>query len=196
MQQSAVSSPGTEPGGLPHTHSGARHWLVTAVAIAAVAGAAALVQPADAGATAAEPAAGTGPDPLAAVYPLDCGPFEVLVTDQAELDLDADGRAETVAVVRCDAGSGTPPNGVYLLTHTDHGGDGPATPRVAATLVEPDEGMTVDDLRAEETGFTARLVGYSSVDVPRCCPDLLRDVAWQWQDGRLQLIPGRAPNSV
>ncbi|UED88201.1 hypothetical protein K4G22_02135 [Streptomyces profundus] len=170
--------------------------MVTAVAIAAVAGAAALVQPADAGATAAEPAAGTGPDPLAAVYPLDCGPFEVLVTDQAELDLDADGRAETVAVVRCDAGSGTPPNGVYLLTHTDHGGDGPATPRVAATLVEPDEGMTVDDLRAEETGFTARLVGYSSVDVPRCCPDLLRDVAWQWQDGRLQLIPGRAPNSV
>lgn len=191
MQQSAAPH-GTATDGLPHTHARPRHWLVTAVGVAAVTGAAALVQPTGAGATSG-PVATAGPDATLADYPLDCGPFEVLVTDQAEVDLDADGQGETVAVVRCDAGSGSPPNGMYLLTHAEgtH-----APPEVTATLVEPAERMTVDRLRAEGAGFAARLVGYSSTDIPRCCPDLLRDVTWEWRDGRLELTADRAPNSV
>ena len=35
---------------------------------------------------------------------------------KASGDLDGDGSPETVAVVHCDAGMGTPPDGVYVLT--------------------------------------------------------------------------------
>ncbi|MDT0269939.1 hypothetical protein RM844_27030 [Streptomyces sp. DSM 44915] len=191
MQQSAVPQ-GTETDGLPHSHARPRHWLVTALGVAAVTGAAALVQPTGAGATSG-PVETAGPDATTADYPLDCGPFEVLVTDQAEVDVDADGQGETVAVVRCDAGSGSPPNGMYLLTHAEAT---EAPPEVSATLVDPGEGMTVDGLRAEGAGFSARLVGYSAADIPRCCPDLRRDVSWGWVDGRLELTADRAPNDV
>ncbi|KAB8162485.1 hypothetical protein FH609_022180 [Streptomyces sp. 3MP-14] len=192
MQQSAAPQ-GATTDGLPHTHARPRHWLVTAVGVAAVTGVAAFVQPTGAGATSGGAVATAGPDATVAEYPLDCGPFDVLVTDQAEVDLDADGQGETVAVVRCDAGSGSPPNGMYLLTHAA-GTD--AAPEVTATLVDPGEQMTVDRLATEGAGFSARLVGYSSPDVRRCCPDLQRDVRWEWRDGRLELIADRAPNSV
>ncbi|SOD61500.1 hypothetical protein SAMN06297387_103199 [Streptomyces zhaozhouensis] len=191
MQRSAAPhTPRTE--GPSHTPARPRHWLVTAVGVAAVTGAAALVQPTGAGA-APGPVLTAGPDATVADYPVDCGPFDVLVTDQAEVDLDSDGQGETVAVVRCDAGLGTPPNGMYLLTH---GAGSDAPPEVTATLVDPSEQMTVDRLRAEGTGFSARLVGYSSTDIPRCCPDMMRDVRWEWHDGGLELTAERAPNSV
>ncbi|WP_129838594.1 hypothetical protein [Streptomyces sp. RFCAC02] len=181
------------------------HWVTTAIALAAVVCAAALIEPSGATARpgtgedgAGRPAAGPAADPLpgpeadGAPYPLDCGPLAVVVTDRAAVDLDADGVGETVAVVRCDAGSGTPPNGVYLLTAPAADG----APADVATLVDPAEGMTVQRLEAEDGGVSARLLGYSTRDVPRCCPDLVRDVTWLWRDGRLELIPDPAPNSV
>ncbi|WP_326599969.1 hypothetical protein [Streptomyces sp. NBC_01803] len=189
---------------LPHTRTRTVHWLITAAFLAAVTGAAALLQPPDAtaepGAVAADPRGGPraapeplpAPDPEAVDFPLDCGAPGVVVTERATVDLGADGRAETIAVVRCDAGSGTPPNGMYLLTR-----DGDGDPRVAETLVDPAEGMTVDELTVTDEGaIGARLLGYSSFDVPRCCPDLRRDVSWVWHDGRLELNPARAANSV
>ncbi|MDT0345678.1 hypothetical protein [Streptomyces litchfieldiae] len=177
---------------LPHTRARIRHWLTTGVALGVVTGAAALVQPT--GATANQGPVRGGPDPAAAEYPLDCGPLGVLVTDQAEIDLDADRRAETIAVVRCDAGSGTPPHGMYVLAGAD---DENAAPRVAETLVDPGEGMTVDRLAVREGTISVRLTGYSSPDVPRCCPDRTRDVSWAWRDGRLEPhVISEAPASV
>ncbi|ONK15597.1 hypothetical protein [Streptomyces sp. MP131-18] len=176
---------------LPHTRAGARHWLITALALAAVTAAAALVQPS--GATATQEGPSGGPDPARASYPVDCGPLGVVVADRVEVDLDADGRAETVAVVHCDAGSGTPPHGVYVLAHpTEEDG----APRVAETLVDPGERMTVDGLGIDGGTISARLLGYSAPEVPRCCPDMRRDVSWAWQDGRLELTVAPAPNSV
>ncbi|WP_052850702.1 hypothetical protein [Streptomyces avicenniae] len=183
------------------------HWVTTALALAAITAVAALVEPSGAtarpgGQDAAGPVDGAapepgapvaGPDPEGAAYPLDCGPLDVLVTDSAQTDLDGDGRRETLAVVRCDAGSGTPPNGMYLLTLPATDG-APAT--VAATLVDPAERMTVERLEAEGGTVSVRLLGYSSDEVPRCCPDLVRDVDWLWEDGRLALRPQPAPNSV
>ncbi|MEV1011430.1 hypothetical protein [Streptomyces sp. NPDC049881] len=182
------------------------HWVTTALALAVITGAAALVEPSGAtarpgAADSAAPADGhadqeppeapaAGPDPEEADYPIDCGPLDVLVTDSVDTDLDGDGRGEAVAVVRCDAGSGTPPNGMYLLT-TDGG-----TTTVAATLVDPAERMTVERLAARDDTVSVRLLGYSSDAVPRCCPDLQRDVDWRWEDGRLALHARRAPNSV
>ncbi|MBL1067384.1 hypothetical protein [Streptomyces sp. 7-21] len=175
--------------GLPHTHAAPRHWLITAAALVAVTAVAALAGPSGASAS---PEPEPGPDPDQVSYPMDCGPLEPVVTDHASVDFDGDGRAETVAAVRCDAGSGTPPHGVYLLTHAAEG----ETPRVAETLVDPEEGMTVETLTAGESEVTLRLLGYSSADVPRCCPDMQREVAWVWQDGRLELRPAPASPSI
>lgn len=177
--------------GHPHTRARTVHWIATAAALAAVIGTAALASPPAATATSGRAAA--GPDPAAASYPMDCGAVTTVVTDQAAVDFDGDGRAETVAAVRCDAGSGTPPHGLYVLTRPAESG---AAPRVAATLLDPDQGMTVSRLSAGSGTVTVRLLGYSSADVPRCCPDLRRDVTWSWRDGHLERRAGSVAGSA
>ncbi|RBM23890.1 hypothetical protein [Streptomyces sp. PT12] len=188
---------------LPHTRARAVHWLTTAAVLAAATVVAAMIEPS--GATATATASGErgpergaaaptpGPDAEAAEYPLDCGPLGVVVSDQASVDLDGDGTGETVAVVHCDAGSGTPPHGVYLLGHGE--GEG-AAPRVTETLVDPAERMNVDRFEADDDAVALRLYGYSSPDVPSCCPDMQRDVSWSWRDGALTLDVAPPPNSV
>ncbi|MCI0383912.1 hypothetical protein LJ221_05760 [Streptomyces sp. CNQ085] len=152
----------------------------------ALLGAFALLDPTGADATqprgAAVPA--PGPDADTARYPLECGPAEAEVVDRAAVDFDGDGRAETVAVVRCAAGIGTPPSGVYVLAHPARRG---GAPRVAGTLVDPGEGMAVQDLTVRDRTVSARLLGYSSPGVPRCCPDRARDVEWEWRGGKFVL---------
>lgn len=170
--------------GHPHTRARAAHWITTAAALAAVIATAALIRPS--GATAnpgAAPASG-GPDPATATYPLDCGPYEVIVTDRVAVDFDGDGHAETVAAVRCDAAGGTPPHGLYVLAEP---AERAAPPRLAETLVDPAEGMTVGRLAADGGTVAARLFGYSSPDIRRSEPDLRRDVSWSWREGRLRL---------
>ncbi|GAA4665052.1 hypothetical protein GCM10023347_16490 [Streptomyces chumphonensis] len=163
---------------LPHTRSRSPHWLITGAALAALLAAAALVRPADAAGPAPGPPA--GPDPTQARYPVDCGPWELKVTDRAEADFDADGQAETVAVVRCATGAGTPPSGMFVLAHpADPGG----APRVAMTLVEPADQHSVDALTVRRGTIAATLRGYSTPEVPRCCPDRELDVRWRWQNG-------------
>jgi len=169
---------------LAHTHARPIHWVATAAALAAVVAASAFLQP-DA-ATAAQhgpevkkaPAA-TAPDPARADFPIDCGPMKLLIRKKASGDLDGDGRPETVAVVRCDAGSGTPPSGVYVLTRSE---DAPKA-RVVATLVDPEDRLSVKDLTLRDATVTATLFGYSSPEVPSCCPDVNEGAKWQWRNG-------------
>ena len=171
---------------LAHTRTRPLHWLATAAAVAAVVATAGLLQP--------EPVASASthrkaterqgsapvaaPDPARATYPLDCGGLDHTVARQVPGDLDGDGRPETVAVVHCAAGSGTPPSGVYVLTQ----GNG-AAPRVVATLVDPAQQLSVTDLAVRDGVVSATLLGYSSDDVPRCCPDQREQVTWRWQGG-------------
>jgi hypothetical protein len=126
-------------------------------------------------ATAAAPA----PDPATVDLPLECGGAKSVVTKKASGDLDGDGSPETVAVARCDAGSGTPPSGVYVLT-----GDRGAGSRVVATFLEPAQGMSVKEFALSDGVVTATLLGYSSPDVPSCCPDQQEKVKWQWRGGK------------
>ncbi|MCC9153326.1 hypothetical protein LZP81_07170 [Streptomyces parvulus] len=171
---------------LSHTHTRPIHWVATATAVAAVVALSSVLQP-DA-ATAAQPATGTRtapahgtpPDPTAVVFPLDCGPVEAVVRKKASGDLDGDGRPETVAAVHCDAPMGTPPDGVYVLTRGADGGN----PRVVATLVDPKDRHTVTDLAVDGGGLVrATLLGYSSADVPSCCPDVTDHAKWRWRNG-------------
>ncbi|MFC9244197.1 hypothetical protein ACFT7S_09275 [Streptomyces sp. NPDC057136] len=168
---------------LAHTATKPVHWLATATAMAAVVACAGLLQPGTATATASGHAAAqpgsapvAAPDAAAATYPLDCADAQNVVADEAAGDLDGDGRPETVAVVHCAAGMGTPPSGVYVLTQ----GSG-AAPRVVATLVDPAAEKTVTDVAVHDGILSATLFAYSSMDVPRCCPDEEEKVSWQWK---------------
>ncbi|MFF2962854.1 hypothetical protein ACFVT1_28870 [Streptomyces sp. NPDC057963] len=171
---------------LAHTDSRPLHWLATATAMAAVVAAAGMLQPDPAASastthrTTAEhgTAPVAAPDPERVAYPLECAGAGSIVAQQAPGDLDGDGRPETVAAVHCDAGSGTPPSGVYVLTR----GSG-AAPRIVATLVDPAQKMNVGDLAVRDGVVSATLLGYSSADVPRCCPDQQEKVTWRWKGG-------------
>ncbi|WP_330238128.1 hypothetical protein [Streptomyces sp. NBC_00525] len=171
---------------LAHNDSKPMHWLATATAMAAVVALAGLFQPDASASTSsrstpvqqrqAEPAA--APDPAEADFPLECGDVGHTVVKQAPGDLDGDDRPETVAVVHCAAGSGTPPSGVYVLTQRSG-----SAPRVVATLVEPAQQFSVGDFAVRDGVISATLLGYSSSSVPSCCPDQQEKVTWQWQNG-------------
>ncbi|QGV81494.1 hypothetical protein [Streptomyces ficellus] len=170
---------------LAHTHARPAHWLATAAAMAAVVAGAALFQPDAATAsqtggirTTAVPAPAPAPDPAAVTYPLECGDAGSVVAKRATGDLDGDGSPETVVAAHCRAGSGTPPSGVYVLARAT--GDAAAS-RVVATLVEPAERRSVATLAVRDGAVTASLLGYSSADVPRCCPDQRETVKWRWE---------------
>ncbi|GHI08947.1 hypothetical protein AQI88_11915 [Streptomyces cellostaticus] len=177
MQQSAVPE-------LAHTHTRPIHWVATATAVSAVVALSSLVQPGSA--TAAQPAPGTQvrsapaavapPSTTGVAFPLQCGPVKAVVVKKTTGDLDGDGRPETVAVVHCNAPMGTPPDGVYVLTQGTDGGKA----RVVATLVDPKDRITVTDFALHARAVSATLLGYSSADVPSCCPDVKTPAKWQW----------------
>ncbi|MFZ4155972.1 hypothetical protein [Streptomyces pseudogriseolus] len=179
MQPSAVPE-------LAHTHARPIHWMATATAVAGVVALSSVLQPdhataaaPDAPHTRSAPAQALPPDPDGVEFPLDCGPVKLVVKKQASGDLDGDGRPETAVAVHCDAPMGTPPDGVYVLTQAA----GSAEPRVVATLVDPKDRTNVDDFAVRDGDVTATLLGYSSADVPSCCPDVRETVKWRWDNG-------------
>jgi hypothetical protein len=179
VQQSAVPE-------LAHAHTRPIHWLATATAVAGVVALSSVAQPGPATAAQAAapepktvPADVVPPDPADIAFPLECGAVKAVVVHKASGDLDGDGRPETVAAVHCDAPMGTPPDGLYVLTR----GSGAGEPRVVATLVDPKDRQTVSGLAVRDGAVQATLLGYSSSDVPSCCPDLKDAVKWEWKNG-------------
>jgi hypothetical protein len=175
VQQSAVPE-------LAHTQTRPIHWVATATAVSAVVALSSAVQSATAAqpdGPRAKPAPVAAPGTAGVTFPLECGPVKAVVAKEASGDLDKDGRPETVAVVHCDASMGTPPDAVYVITR----GAEDAAPRVVATLVDTKDRYTVTDFAVREGAVTATLLGYSSPEVPNCCPDLEESVKWQWRDG-------------
>ncbi|MEU7014858.1 hypothetical protein [Streptomyces sp. NPDC046385] len=186
MQTSAVPD-------LAHTRARPVHWLATATAMAGVVALAGLLQPGAAGATAA-PAPRPAPDAATAHFPLTCGGGPSKIAQWAGGDLDGDGNPETVAVVHCEAGSGTPPSGIYVLTHGK--GAGASAARVVATLVEPSELKSVSGFAVRDGAVRATLLGYSSPDVPSCCPDQSEAVTWRWKGGAFVRAAQSEPRGV
>jgi hypothetical protein len=177
------------------------HWITTAAALGAVVAAVALVQPADASQSAAPGASDkppadpvTAPDPAAVTYPMECAPGAAVdVVSKVSGDLDGDGRPETVVVVRCHSDVGTLPNGVFVLAAPTAAG---GAPRIAETLVRPQDDRQTSDFRLAGRTVRATVLGFSSGTTPRCCPDLRRDYSWEWRDDRYVALPGPATGSV
>ncbi|MFJ8793792.1 hypothetical protein [Streptomyces sp. NPDC102462] len=168
---------------LAHTHTRPIHWVATATAVAGVVALSSMLQPGSA--KAAQPAAdretkpapaATAPGTTGVAFPVDCGSVRAVVKQKATGDLDGDDRPESVAVVHCDAPMGTPPDGVYVLTRDTRTGQA----RVVATLVDPKDRLTVTDFAVRSGAVTATLLGYSTADVPSCCPDVKTPAKWQW----------------
>ncbi|WP_329130234.1 FG-GAP repeat protein [Streptomyces sp. NBC_01476] len=184
----------------PHTRSRSVHWISTALGLGAVVAAVALVEPADASQEpAADRPASTAParpvpppDPAAVSYPLDCAPgAKTDVLSKVTADLDGDGRPETVVVVSCHSDVGTPPSAVYVLSSTAAG-----APRIAETLVRPQDQREVENFRLAGRTVKATVLGFSSDTTPRCCPDLRRTYTWEWRGDRYVALPGPADNSI
>lgn len=189
---------------LPHTRARARHWAVTAGALAVLVGSVVFAEPAEVSASqppdSSPPAAAShragstpGPDPSDAPYPLDCAGAPVAVAKHVSADLDGDGRQDTAAAVHCLAGSGTPPHALYVLSY---GPEPDAPARIVAALVDAKEGVNVTSLDVRGGKLTARVAGYSSPDVPRCCPDVSETRAWRWNSGRFVAVPGAPVSTV
>ncbi|MBV9024629.1 MAG: hypothetical protein JO362_12755 [Streptomycetaceae bacterium] len=178
--------------------SRAARWLATAAALAAALGLGTLAPHTDPSGTAPVMESSSSvtpgaPDPRAAHFPLQCAGVPVDVVSQLSADLDGDGRLDTVAVVRCDSPTGTPPSGMYVLSP---GATASSRPRITGTLLEPSKGLSVRGLEINGRTVAATLFGYSSDSAPRCCPDLSRGFTWHWSDGRFLAIPDPGTGSV
>ncbi|MCC9307532.1 hypothetical protein LN042_10525 [Kitasatospora sp. RB6PN24] len=168
----------------PAARSGPWRWLAVAAGCAALVTATMAAAP-SAHLSAADPApaagggapkalpAGAAPDAAKAALPLDCGPLPATVTLSFAADL-GDGTPATVAAAHCAAGAGAAPDGVFVITAGPGG-----TPRVHDVLVDWHQDYTVTGLALRADGtITAQARGYSTADVPRCCPDLTVQLDW------------------
>ncbi|MEZ0094708.1 hypothetical protein [Streptacidiphilus sp. EB129] len=169
------SMPPAPPG---HARSRPVHWIGTAAGLAAVIAAALAAAPAGASVATvngphAVPAA-AAPNPAGVALPLDCAGLPVKIDQSFSADLTGNGDLATVVAARCDSPTGTPPDGVYVIT----AGAGGA-PRISAVLVRPGEGLNVRSMSLGGDGSVhARIDGYSSPAVPRCCADLHETYSW------------------
>ncbi len=109
-------------------------------------------------------------------YPFDCSPVGYLVLRTRYADLNGDGRLDAVVLVRCNAGAGDPPVGLFAFD----GASSPSKPRLMATLLSPDTDRLATDFVVNGTTVTMDAYGYSSDRVPRCCPDQKFLMTWRW----------------
>jgi hypothetical protein len=112
-------------------------------------------------------------------YPVDCG--GQTVGTAAAYPTPEPGRELAVVFVTCVAGAGAPPSAVLIYD----GAESPTSAHLSQTLLRyqdywaPEEGGTV----ANERQLAVNVYGYSSGDIPRCCPDLNPQLTWEWVDG-------------
>jgi hypothetical protein len=83
------------------------------------------------------------------------------------------GHPATIVVARCDSGAGSPPSGVFVVDGAD------AAAKVSATLVRPSAQVEISTVTVTADRLRATGMGYSTPDVPRCCPDRTVTLVWR-----------------
>lgn len=107
-------------------------------------------------------------------YPLTCEGTGEKVDGVTLGDVDGRAPAEAVVAVRCDAGAGSPPTGLYV--YAGRLGD----VRLLGTLLRPEDDILLTGVDVEDGVVTAAGTTYSSTQVPRCCPDERFAATWRW----------------
>ncbi|MFD0328084.1 hypothetical protein ACFQZC_07255 [Streptacidiphilus monticola] len=86
----------------------------------------------------------------------------------------------TVVDAHCDSGTGTPPDGLFVLVPTGT----PGKARIGATLITEKQRMTVRAMGMRPDGsIHATVDTYSNDTVPNCCPDVHETLTWSYANG-------------
>ncbi|MEK8170054.1 hypothetical protein NKH77_10655 [Streptomyces sp. M19] len=177
------------------------HWITTAVALAAVVAGAAVLQPADAKATTGESRANSAPHPGGVVRaPTPARPTTRWTAARRSRKSSTTPRETWTATAAprrsrwCAARPVPAPRRAASTCSPEPTARGPT--RVVATFLDPKERMSATDFALRSGTVFATLLGYSSDQVPRCCPDLQRKVNWKWRDGKFVLTALPVPGSV
>jgi hypothetical protein len=91
----------------------------------------------------------------------------------------APGVSLAIVLVTCDAGAGTPPSN--LLVYDD--ASSTSNPHIAQTLVRSEDNWSAPRITANNDELSLPVRGYSSSEVPRCCPDVSATLVWRWENG-------------
>jgi len=107
-------------------------------------------------------------------YPVDCEEVGWRVWDVAYAE-PAESHAVALVLVTCNAGAGTPSVELYAFDRT-----GRSSPRLSQTLVSAADNWQANHIEVHSDSVSLPVFGFSSVDVPRCCPDVTATLAWRW----------------
>lgn len=110
-------------------------------------------------------------------HPLSCDGTGEKVESVHLGDLNGRPPSEAVVAVRCDAGAGSPPSGLYV--YAGRLGD----VRLLGTLLRPEDDVLLTSVSVRGEVVTATGTTYSSDQVPRCCPDERFAGSWRWDGG-------------
>jgi hypothetical protein len=88
-----------------------------------------------------------------------------------------------VLVVRCNPGAGTPPVAVYVYDHAAS----PTDPHLADTLVRDTDNWQAGVIKTHGATISLPVAGFSSINVPNCCPDVETTLTWAWDGTRYRL---------
>jgi hypothetical protein len=122
-------------------------------------------------------------------YPFSCGstlqgPVGYRVVQVAYPD-PAPNQTVAIVMVECNSGAGTPP--IDLLVY-DHATSTHA-PHLAQTLIDMSAQYQASGFSATGNTVTVAVAGFSSPNVPNCCPDIHRTLTWRWSGGSYQPGP-------
>jgi hypothetical protein len=119
-------------------------------------------------------------DELATV--LGCTPAApVAVEHRVELP---DPGPSLLVSAHCESGAGSPPSAVVRVVATARA-DGTWGSEIAEVLVAAASQLQVQTLAVAAGRVRVVAAGYSTADVPRCCPDVRRTLTWSVSHGAL-----------
>lgn len=124
-------------------------------------------------------------------YPVDCE--GEAVASPAAYSEPEPGTELAVVFVTCASGAGAQPSAVLVYDRADST-DGV---HLAQTLLSYEDNWTPTGGAVEAMGsdLVIPVYGYSTDDIPRCCPDLDLQLTWTWREGEYVATGPQPPHA-
>jgi hypothetical protein len=87
-----------------------------------------------------------------------------------------------IVLVSCIAGAGNPPSAV--LVYENAGSSDRVHLRQTLVPYHDDWSPVPDGTTVEGSNLSIKVDGYSTEDVPRCCPDVHTTLSWTWDGNK------------